>query len=199
MRIWVDLTNSPHVLVMRPVIDVLRARGAEVRVTARDFAQTLGLCERFGIEHTVIGHHRGGGVAAKAVGLVQRSGPLVRWARRNGPLTSRSGTVRTTSPSRRRCSASRARRCSTTSGRPCSTPSTAGSRRGSWCRTRSRLIGCAATARCASSIATRGSRRSTTSPTSSRPRTCSTNSASTPQSPSRSSGRHQPSFALSPF
>ena len=41
MRVWVDLTNSPHVLVMRPVIAELRARGHEVQVTARDFAQTL--------------------------------------------------------------------------------------------------------------------------------------------------------------
>ena len=49
MRVWIDLTNSPHVLVMRPVIDVLRARGAEVEVTARDFAQTLDLLHRFGI------------------------------------------------------------------------------------------------------------------------------------------------------
>ena len=47
MRVWVDLTNSPHVLVMRPVIRVLEQRGAEVLVTARDFAQTLELCERF--------------------------------------------------------------------------------------------------------------------------------------------------------
>ena len=46
MRVWVDLTNSPHVLVMRPVIRALEARGAQVRVTARDFAQTLELCER---------------------------------------------------------------------------------------------------------------------------------------------------------
>ncbi len=81
MRVWVDLTNSPHVLVMRPVIDALRRRGAEVEVTARDFAQTLGLLERFRIDHTAIGHHRGGHVAAKAAGLAQRSGALVRWAR----------------------------------------------------------------------------------------------------------------------
>ena len=47
MRIWIDLTNSPHVLVMRPVIEELRARGDEVLITARDFAQTLGLLERF--------------------------------------------------------------------------------------------------------------------------------------------------------
>jgi len=80
VNIWVDLTNSPHVLVMRPVIAELRARGHQVQVTARDFAQTLGLCVRFGIEHTAIGRHRGGGLAAKATGLVQRSGQLARWA-----------------------------------------------------------------------------------------------------------------------
>src|SRR5213592_2364582 len=80
MRVWVDLTNSPHVLVMRPVIEALRARGDEVRVTARDFAQTIGLCERFGIEHEVIGHHRGGRVAAKGLGLLSRSTALLRWA-----------------------------------------------------------------------------------------------------------------------
>jgi predicted glycosyltransferase len=81
MRVWIDLTNSPHVLVMRPVIECLRADGHEVRVTARDFAQTIELCERWGIAHTAIGHHRGERLAAKAAGLASRSGALVRWAR----------------------------------------------------------------------------------------------------------------------
>ncbi len=80
MNVWVDLTNSPHVLVMRPVIAELRARGHRVQVTARDFAQTLGLCRRFGIEHTAIGRHRGGGLAAKGIGLIRRSAQLARWA-----------------------------------------------------------------------------------------------------------------------
>jgi uncharacterized protein len=86
MRIWVDLTNSPHVLVLRPVIAVLRARGADVRVTARDFAQTVELAERLGVDCDVIGHHRGARLGAKAVGLAERSAALVRWARRNGPF-----------------------------------------------------------------------------------------------------------------
>jgi uncharacterized protein len=81
MRIWVDLTNSPHVLVMRPVIDKLRERGHEVEVTARDFAQTLDLCRRLGIAHTAIGRHRGGRLGAKARGLAERSLALTRWAR----------------------------------------------------------------------------------------------------------------------
>jgi uncharacterized protein len=82
MRVWVDLTNSPHVLVMRPLIEVMRADGHEVEVTARDFAQTLELCDRFGIEHTAVGRHRGGRLASKAVGLASRSVALARWARR---------------------------------------------------------------------------------------------------------------------
>ena len=86
MRIWVDLTNSPHVLVLRPIVDVLRARGADVRVTARDFAQTVELAERLGLDCEVIGRHRGARVGAKAVGLAERSWALARWARRNGPF-----------------------------------------------------------------------------------------------------------------
>jgi predicted glycosyltransferase len=81
MRVWIDLTNSPHVLVMRPVIECLQVDGHDVRVTARDFAQTLELCERLGVEHTAIGHHRGGRLGAKAAGLASRSAALVRWAR----------------------------------------------------------------------------------------------------------------------
>src|SRR5689334_2805778 len=81
MRVWIDLTNSPHVLVMRPVIELLRADGHHVRVTVRDFAQTIELCERMQIDHTPIGRHRGERIAAKALGLASRSAALVRWAR----------------------------------------------------------------------------------------------------------------------
>jgi hypothetical protein len=84
VRVWVDFTNSPHVLVLAPVIRRLEASGHEVTVTARDFAQTLGLCERLGIEHTVIGRHRGGSLAAKARGLADRSVALTRFARGRG-------------------------------------------------------------------------------------------------------------------
>ncbi len=81
MRIWIDLTNSPHVLVMRPIVRLLREDGHEVEVTARDFAQTLGLLRRFEEPHTAIGHHRGERLAAKATGLASRSAALTRWAR----------------------------------------------------------------------------------------------------------------------
>jgi uncharacterized protein len=81
VRVWVDLTNSPHVLAMRPLVEAMREDGHDVEVTARAFAQTLELCERFGIPHTAIGRHRGGRVASKGLGLISRSAALVRWAR----------------------------------------------------------------------------------------------------------------------
>ena len=81
MRVWVDLTNSPHPLVLRPVVERLRAAGHDVDVTAREFAQTVELAERAGLGATVIGRHRGGRIAAKALGLGSRSLALTRWAR----------------------------------------------------------------------------------------------------------------------
>jgi uncharacterized protein len=84
VKIWVDLTNSPHVLVLAPIIRRMQEQGHEVEVTARDFAQTLQLCERLNVEHTAIGHHRGGSLTAKAKGLAGRSYELTRWARKRG-------------------------------------------------------------------------------------------------------------------
>jgi hypothetical protein len=81
VNVWVDLTNSPHVLVLAPVIRRLRAAGHHVEVTARDFAQTLALCERLGIDQVTIGRHRGGRVSAKALGLAERSAQMIRFAR----------------------------------------------------------------------------------------------------------------------
>lgn len=78
------MTNSPHVLVLRPIIEELRHRGWDVAITAREFAQTLPLLDRFGIEHTVIGRHRGKNMAAKAWGMAARTGGMVRFGSGRG-------------------------------------------------------------------------------------------------------------------
>ena len=135
---------------MRPVIEQLRARGHEVEVTARDFAQTLRLCERFGIEHTAIGRHRGAGLVDKARGLAARSLRAASAGRAAAASTSRSVTAPTTSRSPRRFCEFPPRPRSTTSGRRSSTPSTAGWPRPWWCPTRSRPSACTATAHAAS-------------------------------------------------
>jgi predicted glycosyltransferase len=83
-KVWIDLTNSPHVLFFRPVLRRLEAAGVETVVTARDFAQTLGLLERYGIVHAVIGRHGGASVRGKALGLARRSAAMIHFGRGRG-------------------------------------------------------------------------------------------------------------------
>jgi predicted glycosyltransferase len=75
------MTAAAHVLVFRPLIGILRERGAEVEVTARRYAQTVELLELHGIEATVFGQHAGRSRLAKARAMVRRLGALQRWAK----------------------------------------------------------------------------------------------------------------------
>ncbi|MDP8905790.1 MAG: DUF354 domain-containing protein [Chloroflexota bacterium] len=80
--VWIDVTNSPHVLFFRPILRRLADAGVEAAVTARDYAQTLGLLELYGIPHVVIGRHGGSGRVGKAVAFARRSLALVAFGRR---------------------------------------------------------------------------------------------------------------------
>jgi len=75
------MTASAHVLVFRPLIRLLRERGDEVEITARDYAQTLQLLELHGLEATVIGRHGGRSRLGKARSLASRLRALRKWAR----------------------------------------------------------------------------------------------------------------------
>jgi len=81
VNVWVDMTASAHVLVFRPLIKLLRERGDEVEITARDYAQTLQLLELHGLEATVIGRHGGRARIGKARSLFSRLHALRKWAR----------------------------------------------------------------------------------------------------------------------
>ncbi|MFL5863876.1 MAG: DUF354 domain-containing protein [Solirubrobacteraceae bacterium] len=82
MRIWFDMTASAHPVVFRPVITRLRGAGHEVEITARDYAQTLGLLRMYGLDHVTIGRHAGASRPRKVLALAQRTGTLYRWTRR---------------------------------------------------------------------------------------------------------------------
>jgi predicted glycosyltransferase len=85
MRVWVDITNSPHVLFFRPLIRLLHADGHEVTITAREYAQTLELLDLHGLAHEVVGpRHGGAGVLGKALALAGRLPALRRFARNRG-------------------------------------------------------------------------------------------------------------------
>lgn len=82
MRVWVDMTNSPHVPFFRPLIDLLEERGHEVRVSARAFAQTLELLDRARIGYEVVGPpHGGAGRIGKIRAMGARLAALCSWAR----------------------------------------------------------------------------------------------------------------------
>jgi predicted glycosyltransferase len=82
VRIWIDITNSPHVPFFRPLIRLLREDGHEVEVTARAFAQTEQLLELHGIEATIVGRHGGRSRLGKTRAMAGRLRQLRRWARR---------------------------------------------------------------------------------------------------------------------
>jgi predicted glycosyltransferase len=81
MDIWVDMSAPAHVLVLRPIIERLRAQGHDVQVTSRDYAQTQELLELHGIEHTPIGRHGGASRARKAYRLGARTLAMWRFGR----------------------------------------------------------------------------------------------------------------------
>jgi predicted glycosyltransferase len=75
------MTASAHVLVFRPMIEILRGRGDEVEITAREYAQTLQLLDLHGLEAEVIGRHGGRSRTGKARALASRLRALRRWAK----------------------------------------------------------------------------------------------------------------------
>jgi uncharacterized protein len=81
VRVWIDITAPAHVLVFRPLVQLLRERGAEVEITARDFSQNVGLLRLHGLEAEVIGRHGGRSAAGKLTTMATRLVELVRWAR----------------------------------------------------------------------------------------------------------------------
>lgn len=83
MRVWIDISNSPQVPFFRPLVARLLARGHEVEVTTRDYAQTLELLRLQDIPHQVVGPAHGGASGwAKGRVMARRLYALRRFARR---------------------------------------------------------------------------------------------------------------------
>jgi uncharacterized protein len=81
LRVWIDITAPAHVLVFRPLIRLLRDRGAEVEVTAREYAQTVELLGLHGIDAQVIGRHGGRSALGKLRTMATRLTALRRWGK----------------------------------------------------------------------------------------------------------------------
>jgi uncharacterized protein len=84
MRVWFDLTNTAHVLVLRPLVELLERNGHEVTLTARPLSHTVELLADWGHPHVVLGHYGGGRRAGKALAAADRVARLTRFGRRRG-------------------------------------------------------------------------------------------------------------------
>jgi predicted glycosyltransferase len=83
-RIWVDLTNPAHVVVLRPLVDLLEAGGHEVTLTARPLSHTTELLDDWGHPYTAIGQHGGAGKLGKAMAAGSRTAQAFAFARGKG-------------------------------------------------------------------------------------------------------------------
>jgi uncharacterized protein len=85
VKVWIDLSNSPHPLLFGPVAARLEESGHSVCVTARDNAQTLELARERWPAVDAIGGESPAGRARKAASLLTRVRGLRRWARAERP------------------------------------------------------------------------------------------------------------------
>jgi predicted glycosyltransferase len=80
VRVWIDLSNSPHPLLFAPIARRLEELGHEVGVTARDNAQTAELALQRWPSATIVGGQSPRPRARKGQALIGRIPPLRRWA-----------------------------------------------------------------------------------------------------------------------
>lgn len=71
MKIWIDLTNSPHVNFFKGMIRELQ-REHDFLLTCRPLANTIELLELFEISHHVVGSHYGQNKVKKILGFIIR-------------------------------------------------------------------------------------------------------------------------------
>lgn len=83
LRVWIDLENSPHVLLFEPVAAALRTRGHEVVLTGRRFSSTLPLARArvLGVHAIGWGYDAGRSIAIKMIAHRLRHVQLRRFAR----------------------------------------------------------------------------------------------------------------------
>jgi len=73
-KVWVDITNSPHVLFFEPLIKAISEKEeAKFLVTARPCQQTVELLKRKGFSYEVVGGFHSKTMFGKACGLFFRS------------------------------------------------------------------------------------------------------------------------------
>jgi len=69
MKIWIDISNSPHINLFNDLIHDLESEGHEIIITSRPLSNTISLLNNKKIPHTTIGKHYGKSIIKKIVGF----------------------------------------------------------------------------------------------------------------------------------
>ena len=72
MRIWFDLSNSPHINLFARLIRELEQEEHEVVITCRPLANTIDLLDLHGLRYEIVGEHYGAKLSNKALGYPVR-------------------------------------------------------------------------------------------------------------------------------
>ncbi len=80
LRIWADIDNAPHVLVLYPLIKRLQSLGHTVCITARDYGQVIPLLQLYDLDFFLIGMHSGKNKIKKVLFFLLRSLQLLFFA-----------------------------------------------------------------------------------------------------------------------
>ena len=84
MKIWFDLSNSPHINLFSAMIKDL-SQEHEIIITCRPLANTIDLLDLHGFNYAVVGKHYGGKLTSKLFGYPIRVWQLVRYLRKLKP------------------------------------------------------------------------------------------------------------------
>ena len=72
MKIWFDLSNSPHVNLFYGLIRELELRGQQIIITTRPLANTISLLDQKKLNYTIVGDHYGKNLFLKIIAFPLR-------------------------------------------------------------------------------------------------------------------------------
>ncbi len=85
MKILVDISNTPHVLLFKPIISELEKKGHNIKVIARQHAQIEELLKLHNIKYVSIGKHYGKNLIKKLLSAFIRVIKIVVYIRKENP------------------------------------------------------------------------------------------------------------------
>src|SRR5262245_11935609 len=84
-KIWIDLDNSPHVPLFKPIVEELARCQYDVVLTGRNCFQVPDLVEKYNLKCTFIGRHYGKNKVLKVVGTCFRALQMRNFAKHEKP------------------------------------------------------------------------------------------------------------------